>query len=206
MTKSKWEGRVGKLFVLPDFVYKYKPVDGPHGGAVKLDWLASDKMGTFWQVEVKWLSETRKSFNLNAESEMRALQKAAMDDIAMADYSVPLLAIGQGDFLYWWGWRYVRWLERERKDFEVSKPHHLPLETATVIMHWTGEKHWPPQNVSLIDLFSKTGIPRDRLSRSRMEQAQERLSKRSGPTDVSLSTWKHAVSIRTPAKTRRSER
>jgi hypothetical protein len=170
--KGPWEKRVGSL--LDTFCpYKYKPVDSPmHGGAVRIDWLACDNFGTFVAVEVKQVERTRVSLNLEHPKQISPLQIEALNCIAEATTSLPILVIGRDDILYIWGWRHVwaqyQWRKREAVyQPDGFRPELLPLSTATTAQRFTTEKEWKEYSLVFTrGLVNSAGLPKDhRLAR-----------------------------------------
>lgn len=164
MPKGAWESRVGLL--LARFPMHYKPVDTPlHGGAVRIDYHACDNFGVYWLIEVKQVDEDAKSINLMTE--VSPLQRRMLDDVAHAEQSIPVLAVGQGDVLYLWGWRKATWLWEQRAKRGELKPHLLPLLTASFILHWTGPKRWKENDIIQLLSFQDDEIgtvwPGDRV-------------------------------------------
>lgn len=124
MSKGPWEGRVGKLLGGKDFAYYYKPVDGEHAGPVKIDWLACDRYGYFWMIEVKQIDKNAQRFPLSI---VTPLQRMALLDAARANHSVVLLAVGRGKDLLLYDWRKV-WQQQE-----------LSVYKADVAVRWNKE-------------------------------------------------------------------
>jgi hypothetical protein len=156
MTKSNWESRVGMLLDPTkhgEFVYSYKPVDGPHGGQPKIDWFACDVMGRFWLIEVKWLPESRRSINLMKE--VTAGQRQGLSAVGLSEAGIALLAIGQGKTLRIYSYREVMlWMTDHYTMQDPSNPSLLlPVDDTTcmpLLLQWSGPKSW---NHSLFDLY-----------------------------------------------------
>lgn len=148
MTKSDWEKRVGMLLdpeKHDEFVYSYKPVDGPHGGQPKIDWFACDHMGRFWMIEVKWLPESRRSINLMTE--VTAGQRQGLSAVGLSQTGIALLAIGQGKTLRFYDYREVMaWLIEYYDDTRSLEQQSLLLPVdgllAFLTLQWSGPKSW----------------------------------------------------------------
>lgn len=161
MSKGPWESRIGSLLKADVFAYAYKPVDSPmHGGSVRIDWLAADMQGAFWMVEVKQVAENARSINVALD--VTALQRAALSDVAATGFGVPVLAVGQGNMLYLWGWRYVQWLQQDQRRRALPKPDLIFLDTAMWGLHWTGKTKWQSQYDLQELLVDPDGNPLDR--------------------------------------------
>jgi len=93
MAKGPWEERVGMLLDEPHFIYKHKCPDvGPHGGKVKIDWLACDNLGQFFMVEVKEIRTVQTVFHI--DNEVTPLQQEALSAVGCGGIS--LVAVGHG--------------------------------------------------------------------------------------------------------------
>lgn len=157
MTKV-WEPRVGKLLAPPYFYWTHKcPDTSKYGGAPRIDYQACDLYGRFWMVEVKQLSEDRKSINI--ERDLTAGQRSGLQDVLDADGSA-LLAIGQGKTLYVFTWGRIVWL-REQGIYPL-----IPLEEASATFHWKGPRSWA--NTENVRKFHRVPLisPTMRLSES----------------------------------------
>lgn len=146
MTKSAWESRVGSLLdpsAHSEFVYSYKPYDSAlYGGQPRIDWLACDRVGRFWIIEVKKLPDGRKSFDPKKLCSPGQIQ--ALDAVAGSGVGVPLLAIGVDDLLYFFDWRKIQWLVQSTP----VPPQRWALETEYLLyFRWTGPKAWKTNNL-----------------------------------------------------------
>jgi len=140
MSKGPWEERVGSLLKGPGFAWAYKPVDSPlHGGAVRIDWLACDRLGMFWMVEVKSVPLSARSFNLENPKFISALQIEALDAVGQASASEVHLAVGQGQRLYIFDWRRLRWLHKQQSGRSKGL---IPLLNADATLEYTTRKAW----------------------------------------------------------------
>jgi hypothetical protein len=160
--KGQWEARVGKLLVEPDFVWSFKPPDSPlYGGQPRVDWLACDRWGKFWMIEVKQASADRKSISI--KNDVSAGQIRALNAIANGN-GVALLAIGQGPALYIHSWR-VAWLRYQQSLIGRLHPGTTIQLTGPSLLcqfYWTGPKAW--KNLELYEKIMVLGVPRDRMS------------------------------------------
>lgn len=155
--KSPWEARVGMLLdpeKHDEFMYSYKPVDGPHGGQPKIDWLACDTQGRFWMIEVKCLPESRKSINLMTE--VTAGQRQGLAAVAWSETGIALLAVGQEKLLRIYSyWEVMAWMSEQWPTVDPSNPSLLlPLDAARPIhLRWSGPKSWDHSLFSLVESF-----------------------------------------------------
>lgn len=194
--KGPWEGRVGLILHNTDrFAWAFKPADSPlYGGQARIDWLASDKLGRFWMVEVKQVSIDRKSINIM--SEVSPGQREALSSIANTDVGIALLAVGQGDTLYLFDWRTVQWrLQQGGGIVEPGSPknlhHRLPLSSAPIQVRWTGKKQWQER----LDLYSHVVRLRNQPPDQTMKPTLIVPMRSPKSTAPSLSTLKHGDSI-----------
>jgi hypothetical protein len=142
MPKTAWEARVGMLLDPArgkDFVWSYKPADSAmYGGQPRVDWLACDRNGRMWMIEVKSSPADRKSITL--EREVSPGQIAALDAVATSSTGVALLAVGHEKTLYIFDWRKIGWLIKVAKvSGAVSQ---IPFTQADIRFSWTGPKTW----------------------------------------------------------------
>lgn len=138
--KGAWESRVGLLLRNPaHFVWAYKPADSAlYGGQPRIDWLACNRLGGFWMVEVKQLASNRKSINLL--NDVSPGQRDALTAIATTTFGVSLLAVGQAETLYMFDWRKIVW--RLKQDVGFRAHQLVSLRSAPIQVQWTGATSW----------------------------------------------------------------
>lgn len=156
MAKGPWETRVGKLISPeprhhddePDFVWTYKPPDSQfYAGQPRLDWIACDKAGFFWAIEVKDQPSDRISINL--ETEVEAVKRTQLNAIASSYRGVAVLAVGQGSLLFVHSWSLAWSLYQHRRSEGVAHPERLRLSDLS-LMHtyrWTGPVRWKQERI-----------------------------------------------------------
>lgn len=142
MPKTEWERRVGMLLdpeKHDDFVWSYKPHDSAlYGGQPRLDWLACDRVGRFWVIEVKTAGKGRKSITL--ERELSPGQITALDAVAASKFGVALLAVGHETTLHVFDWRKIGWALRvAQASGSVTM---IGFDQAAFSFLWTGPKSW----------------------------------------------------------------
>lgn len=145
-SKGPWEGRVGILLHNTRwFAWAFKPADSPlYGGQARIDWLACDKLGRHWMVEVKQVAPDRRS--INVLSEVSPGQRAALSAVAGTDVGIALLVVGQGETLYVFDWRMVQWRLDQDDGSQGKLAARLPLSSAPIQIKWTGKKAWQNLN------------------------------------------------------------
>lgn len=113
MSKSKWEKKVGELLKTEQFVWNHKCPDifdrrHPYAGHSRVDWLALDRQGHGWMIEVKYLDRKQSMlFNLfNKKDGISAGQRGELQDFGQAGYA--LLAVGHSGtnalYIFEWPW------------------------------------------------------------------------------------------------------
>lgn len=149
MKKGPWESRVGMLLRKPeDFAWAFKPPDGAmYGGQPRVDWVAIDRYGHGWLIEVKQVQEGAKSINLS--SDLTPGQRQALDAVSETSAGKAILAVGRGKELFLFDWAIVREDWRARQLLKESHPDRLRLGEPCVVLTWTGKKAWV-QEVSLL--------------------------------------------------------
>jgi hypothetical protein len=124
-SKDSVEGKVSRLLArrLP---YFYKPQDGPHGGAVKLDFIGETPNGDFLVIEVKQTSNlSYYSPNNKGAGGVSPLQRRALDAAAQGTRACVYVAVWQDPErrLFIFSWRKMsdesRWFWDEALDWRV---------------------------------------------------------------------------------------
>lgn len=137
--KGQSETRVGYLLKTREFVWAFKPVDSPfYGGQTRIDWLACDRLGVFWMVEVK--STTGKSINL--EREVSPGQRDALTSVARSRNGVALLAVMRGTTLYIYDWGRLQALWTEKKLGNSGRPNSFALDDAPLQYQWKNKRQF----------------------------------------------------------------
>jgi hypothetical protein len=139
--KGHWERRVGMLLRnKSQFTWAYSAPDtGLYGGQTRIDWIACDVVGCFWMIEVKQLTEGRKTFTI--DKEVSAGQRIALTSVSESKFGTAILAIGIGKELYLYDWSVILWLPRITRDDALMR------------LTWTGEKMW--QTHQLLELWER---------------------------------------------------
>ena len=146
MDKKTTEERVGMLLKHPDdFAWAFKPADSRmYGGQTRIDWIACDKAGRCWLVEVKQVDPEARSINLL--NEVSPGQRNALTSVSRTTVGIALLAVWQGTTLYIFDWSRVLWHWQKRSEqhepSHLNNPALLPLESASLVIEWTGPKAW----------------------------------------------------------------
>lgn len=169
MSKGPWESRVGMLLKQTEHFNRAikVPDSALYGGQPRIDWIACDKAGRHWEVEVKQLPEDRQSINLRTE--VSAGQREALTQVSRTTVGVALLAVGRGDTLYIFDWGRVLWQWRKHNDQNREHPEQmtalpslLPLASAPLALKWTGQKAWETiRLLPLVEQFWDVGIDAD---------------------------------------------
>jgi hypothetical protein len=128
MSNSIHEKRV-KSLLDSWLAYVFKPADGRHAGAVKLDFLGCDHDGTFWAVEVK-ATGNQHWYTPNAQGArgLSPLQRRALDQIVDGSErrAAVYVAVGKEKELYLFPW--AAWRDKDRWPLEEA-PYHLTFTT-----------------------------------------------------------------------------
>jgi hypothetical protein len=171
-----------------------------YGGQTRIDWLACDRVGRFWMVEVKQMSSGRRTINLRTD--VSPGQRDALTHVSRTTVGISLLAVGQDDTLYIFDWGRVLWQWRERNDANLSTPEEwkglpslLPLADALLQIRWTGPKAW--ETVHLLSYVERLWAHGVEAVIEPMLITPERASRKRAS---SPSTLKPPVSTPTPAR------
>jgi hypothetical protein len=146
ISKSKWERKVGELLKTDQFVYTHKCPDifdrrHPYAGKARIDWLALDRQGHGWLIEVKYLDRKKSMlFNLfNKKDGISAGQRGELQDFGQAGYA--LLAVGHSGtnalYIFEWPWveQLVAGLESQFND-DNEHEIHLDLTGASRVIRY----------------------------------------------------------------------
>lgn len=211
--KTPWEQRVGMLLDPEkhpdDFVWSFKPPDSAmYGGQPRIDWLACDRLGYFWGIEVKSLAAGRRSLNLLTD--VSAGQRDALSAIDRSTHGRALLAVGTSEnHLYFYFWRDIAWLLDGKQKPLLQVP-----DLSFMGLLWTGPKAWATYSIvnhvipALTERYYPTKIPVVAVplgSPSGMSWMPPQLTVPSSPPVPSPSISKPRDSIRTRRKKRLSE-
>lgn len=140
VSDSVHERRVGRL-LNRQLVYCYKPPDGRHAGAVRIDFMGCDSRGRFWLVEAKMTSNQHYySPGVTGSQGISPLQRAALSQVVDGARAPEVwVAVGKDNELFCYPW--YSWRDIERWPF-ASAARHFTFRTWK---KWE-ENVWAPIN------------------------------------------------------------